>query len=225
MLFLNLKAYKEAIGQKSLDLARLVKRCANRFEVDTVLLPSQQDLGYLLKNVPQDRHFKIFAQHADVSHAGAFTGSVSVEALHSEGALGFFLNHAEKKIPRKKISALVEASKFFGLKSVVCAKNVSSAVAIEKLCSPWAIAIEIPELIGTGVSISSVRPEAVTAAVKKIKEKNPSCFVLAGAGVSSGADVKKARELGADGVVLSSRFVHAVNHEEKLAELLSGFKG
>ena len=223
MFIFNLKAYREASGEKGLALAKLAKRWSNLLKVDAVIAPGQADLSFLNHFLSQGEFFHFFAQHADVVHAGQFTGSVSLEGIKKMGCSGVLLNHAEKKITRRKIAELVEGSAFYGLKSVVCAKDGRQAADLARL-NPWAVAVEIPELIGTGVSISQAKPEVFVKALEKIREKNASSKVFAGAGVASGEDVVKARELGAEGIVLSSRFVFAQDHSKKLQELLGGWK-
>jgi triosephosphate isomerase len=69
---------------------------------------------------------------------------------------------------------------------------------------PDMIAIEPPELIGTGISISKARPELITESVKQIRKVNRSVKVLCGAGVTTAEDVSKALELGSEGVLVAS---------------------
>jgi len=76
------------------------------------------------------------------------------------------------------------------MKSVVCVKNVSEVKSYVKL-NPDYIAIEPPELIGSGKAISNERPELITKAVNMIKKSKNSTKLLCGAGIVSGEDVKK----------------------------------
>ncbi len=57
-----------------------------------------------------------------------------------------------------------------------------------------------------------------------IKEVNQRVKVLVGAGISNKEDVKKALELGAEGVLLASAVTKAQNFYEKIKELAEGFK-
>ena len=50
---------------------------------------------------------------------------------------------------------------------------------------------------------------------------NPEVKVLCGAGVKNGADVAKAIELGAEGVLLASGVTKATDHSAVLADLIS----
>ncbi len=74
---------------------------------------------------------------------------------------------------------------------------------------PDMIAIEPPELIGTGISISKARPELITESLKQIRKVNPSVKVLCGAGVTTAEDVSKALELGSEGVLVASGVVRS----------------
>jgi triosephosphate isomerase len=73
------------------------------------------------------------------------------------------------------------------------------------------IAIEPPDLIGTGVAVSKARPELITNAIRRIRSVNSSVDILCGAGVSTGEDVGKAFELGTRGVLVSSSVVKGKN--------------
>jgi len=72
---------------------------------------------------------------------------------------------------------------------------------------PDMIAIEPPELIGTGISVSKARPELITESVNEIRRLNSRVKVLCGAGVTSAEDVSKALELGSEGVLVASGIV------------------
>jgi len=94
--------------------------------------------------------------------------------------------------------------------SVVCVKNVAEAKKFAKL-NPDYIAIEPPELIGSGRAISKERPELITNAVKAIKGSKRKTKLLCGAGIVSGNDVQKAIQLGAKGILVASGIVKAKN--------------
>ena len=83
---------------------------------------------------------------------------------------------------------------------------------------PAYIAVEPPELIGRGVSVSTAKPEMVSGAVEAVAKVNATP-VLCGAGVSNGKDVRKAVELGAAGVLLASAFVKSADPKKLLTEM------
>jgi len=89
--------------------------------------------------------------------------------------------------------------------------------------TPTFIAVEPPELIGSGISVSNSKPEIIINSVKAVKETNQKITVLCGAGVSNNEDVRKSLELGAEGVLLASAFVKAKDPKAFLTELASVF--
>jgi len=86
---------------------------------------------------------------------------------------------------------------------------------------PDYVAVEPPELIGTGIPVSKAKPEVITDTVELVKKVNPEVKVLTGAGISSGEDVKKALELGSVGVLLASGVTKAKDPEKAIRDLVS----
>jgi triosephosphate isomerase len=84
------------------------------------------------------------------------------------------------------------------------------------------VAIEPPELIGSGIPVSKAQPEIVKDSVSAVKKINPEVKVLCGAGISTGADVKAALGLGTEGVLLASGVVKAADPKEALLDLAGG---
>jgi triosephosphate isomerase len=82
------------------------------------------------------------------------------------------------------------------------------------------IAIEPPDLIGTGVAVSKARPELITNSIKRIRSVNNSVDILCGAGVSTAEDVGKALELGTRGVLVSSSVVKGTNPAQLLENMI-----
>lgn len=106
------------------------------------------------------------------------------------------------------------------IESCVCTNNIATSKAIATF-SPDAVAVEPPELIGTGIPVSQAQPEVVEDSVKGVKSINKKIKVLCGAGISTGDDMKAAMDLGADGVLLASGIVKAENPKEALLDLVS----
>jgi triosephosphate isomerase len=80
------------------------------------------------------------------------------------------------------------------------------------------IAIEPPELIGSGRAVSREKPEVIKNSVRRIREVNSSVKILCGAGISTGDDVYAALKLGAQGVLVASGVVKSRNPEQVVAE-------
>jgi triosephosphate isomerase len=82
------------------------------------------------------------------------------------------------------------------------------------------VAIEPPELIGSGNPVSKANPDIVSGSVEAVKAINPHVKVLCGAGISTGDDVAAALELGAVGVLLASGVIRAKDPKAALFDLV-----
>ncbi len=120
------------------------------------------------------------------------------------------INHSEHRINPKDIEELVVRFQNLGLISVVCVQDTKEAAKYAKL-NPNYIAIEPPELIGSGKAVSTERPELITESVKAVKNAKNSTRLLCGAGIVSGRDVRKAIELGSSGILVASGIIKAKN--------------
>jgi triosephosphate isomerase len=80
------------------------------------------------------------------------------------------------------------------------------------------LAVEPPELIGTGVPVSKAKPEVVSGTVELVKEINSDMVVLCGAGITRGEDVAAALRLGTEGVLVASGVVKAKDPYRVLLE-------
>ncbi|MDT7890618.1 MAG: triose-phosphate isomerase [Candidatus Nanopusillus sp.] len=219
MLVINLKSYIETIGKRGLELLEAAEKVAEEYDIDIAIAPQFTDIYLLSKNA---KKVKIFAQHIDPIEPGAYTGHILPEAVKEAGAVGTLINHSEKPMKIIDIEKAINIAKRLGLITVVCANDNIVGAAIAKF-NPNYVAVEPPELIGTGISVSTARPEIVINSVKMIKEINSNIKVLVGAGISNREDVKKALEFGAEGVLLSSAVTKANNFYEKIKELAEGF--
>jgi triosephosphate isomerase len=218
LIALNLKAYKESVGERGLMLCRIADEVAKNTGASIVVAPQNVDLFRVAKVVS----IPVFAQHIDSNEPGAFTGSITAEAVKEAGCKGTLLNHAERKIPYEKMQLAVELARKAGLETLMCADSVDEARRIAPL-KPDYIAIEPPELIGSGISVSKAKPEIVKDAVSEVK-KIQNIPVLCGAGISNGEDVRKAVELGADGVLLASAFVKAKDPRAVLLDMANAVR-
>ena len=118
------------------------------------------------------------------------------------------------------IDEVVKLTKENNILSCVCTNNIETSKAVATL-SPDYVAVEPPELIGTGIPVSQAQPEVVEDTVKGVKEIDSSIKVLCGAGISNGDDMKAAIDLGAEGVLLASGIIKAENPKDALLELVS----
>jgi len=219
MLVINLKSYIETIGRRGLELLEAAEKVAEEYGINIGIAPQFTDIYLLSKNA---KKVKIFAQHIDPIEPGAYTGYILPESIKEAGAVGTLINHSEKPMKIIDIEKAINIAKKLGLITIVCANDEIVGAAIAKL-NPDYVAVEPPELIGTGISVSTARPEVVINSVKMIKEVNPNVKVLVGAGISNREDVRKALEYGAEGVLLSSAVTKSKNFYEKIKELAEGF--
>ncbi|MBU1197064.1 triose-phosphate isomerase [Candidatus Micrarchaeota archaeon] len=219
VIALNLKTYKEAAGYKAEKLAVMAKELANRSDKHVIVCPQNPELAYLARKYASEKNFSVYGQHVDAEKQGAFTGSIVPETLRDAGAKGSLLNHAEKKVGLETVEKTIARAKEAGIELIVCADSVQEAIAIAKFRPPC-IAVEPPELIGKGVSISTAKPDAILKCVKEIKTIDPAIVVLVGAGVSTAEDVRKSRELGAEGVLLASAFAKNKSPRTLLEQML-----
>ncbi|MEM3853854.1 MAG: triose-phosphate isomerase, partial [Conexivisphaerales archaeon] len=154
--------------------------------------------------------------------SGAQTGHITAEMLAEAGAVGSLVNHSEMRIGFNDVAESVKQLSSFGLESVVCVDR-NEMVAPAAMLGATAILVEPPELIGSGISVSSARPEVVINSVAEIKKAGRG-LLLVGAGITSLDDAKKSIELGADGVGLASAVMRARDPATKVKELLEGIR-
>ena len=160
-----------------------------------------------------------WAQHVSPVEHGSHTGSTLAEAAADAGAEGTLLNHSERRLKLADIDASLDAAERADLDTVVCANNPDQIAAAAAL-GPDAVAVEPPELIGTGTPVSQADPDIVTNAVEAAAEVDPSVDVYCGAGISTGEDVVAAGDLGADGVLLASGVAKADDPRAALEALV-----
>jgi triosephosphate isomerase len=130
------------------------------------------------------------------------------------------INHSERRLTIADIEACVEAAKFNHLESVVCTNNAGVSAASAAF-APTYVAVEPPELIGSGISVAKANPDIIRNSVEAVKRVNPDVMVLCGAGIQSGECVKTAIDLGASGVLVASSVVKAKDPEAVLRDLVS----
>jgi triosephosphate isomerase len=216
MIVLNLKTYLEGTGENSVKIAQACKDVADDSGIDIAVAPQFCDIYRITSQV--DIH--VYSQHLDSVGAGSFTGHAFSRCIKDAGAVGTLINHSERRLTLAGIDASVQAAKKAGLATIVCTNNVATSAAAAAL-SPDYVAVEPPELIGSGIPVSKADPAVVTGSVEAILKVNPAVKVLCGAGISKGEDLAAALELGSVGVLLASGIVKAPNPKLALEELVS----
>jgi len=214
IMIVNFKTYPEATGQRALDLSRDLDNVQKETGISIVVAAQITDIFLISQHV----EIPIFSQHLDPQPQGAYTGHVTPEALREVGGRGTLLNHSEKQLGLRVIEETIQRVKAVGLTSVVCANNTHVGAASAAL-GPDFVAVEPPELIGTGVAVSKARPQVVTDAVALIRRVNPNVAILCGAGITDGRDASSALRLGAHGILVSSGVVKAKNPKQVALDL------
>ncbi|RLG07182.1 MAG: triose-phosphate isomerase [Thaumarchaeota archaeon] len=214
VIALNFKTYLESIGENSVRLAKIAEDVAKEHGITIIVAPPLLDLEKVVKEV----EIPVFAQHVDPYKPGSHTGSIIAEDVKAVGAVGSIVNHSEHRLLLADIGMVLERLRENKLISLLCTDTVETTKAGAAL-GPDMLAIEPPELIGTGIPVSKAKPEVVTGAVEAVKKINPSVHILCGAGISTGDDVAKAIELGTEGVLLASAYVKAKDPKKVLSEM------
>ena len=212
LFIINCKNYEEIAGSKITKFVKIAEKIAKKHKLKIAVAPPQHLLGQI-----SNSKILILAQHLDNVKIGSTTGFMIPELVKKSKIDGSLINHSEHRISSKEISALVSKLKELKMISVVCVKNVAEAKKYAKL-NPDYIAIEPPELIGSGRAVSKERPELITNAVKAVKNPRRKTKLLCGAGIVSGADVEKAIQLGSKGILVASGIVKAKNWDKIIDE-------
>ena len=216
IVILNYKTYLESSGLNALNIAHDLESAANESGIKMVAAPQAADIY----RISEETSLPIFAQHIDPISPGGHTGSNLINTLIEAGISGSLINHSENRMKLADIDEVIKLCKQYEIESCVCTNNIETSKAVAAI-GPVAVAVEPPELIGTGIPVSQAQPEVVEDTVKEVKAINKKVKVLCGAGITTGDDMKAAMDLGADGVLLASGIIKAENPKEALLDLVS----
>ena len=205
MFIINCKNYNEISGEKINKLALIAEKISKKYKIQIALAPPHNLLAAIKKS-----KLLVFAQHLDDAKVGSTTGYMIPELVKKSKVNGALINHSEHRISPKEITNLVKRLKKLKMKTVICVKNVREAEKYAKL-NPTYIAIEPPELIGTGRAISTERPGLITKSLSAVKKARNSTKLLCGAGIMTSDDVKRAMELGSRGILVASGIIKSRN--------------
>ncbi|MCK4895363.1 MAG: triose-phosphate isomerase [Candidatus Heimdallarchaeota archaeon] len=213
VIILNFKNYAQSVGENGVKLAKIAEEVAKELSVEIVVCPQTVDIRLIHQSV----NIPIFAQHTDPNDSGSYTGNNLMEAIMQSGASGTLVNHSEHQLILSDIEKIIAKAKKLDFFTCVCANNLQASRAISAL-NPPTCAMEPPELIGSGISVTT-KPDLVKQTIRAIKETNASVTPLVGAGVSTSKDVSEALQLGAKGVLLASGFVKSKEPKAVLLEM------
>jgi triosephosphate isomerase len=213
---INFKNYEEVSAGNAVKLAKAAERAAQKLKVELVVAPPQPSLAVVAKSVK----IPVICQHIDDAKVGSTTGFFVPEIAKSCGAVGSLINHSEHRVEMKSIASLVERMRKLGMTSIVCARDSKEVMEISAF-EPDFIAIEPPELIGSGRAVSKENPAIITRSIEAAGSRSR---VICGAGITDGSDVAKAIELGSHGILVASGIVKAESWAAKISELAIGMK-
>jgi triosephosphate isomerase len=203
-IIVNFKTYLEATGKRAVELAKKAEKVSRETGVYVGVAPQLADLSVVADSVD----IPVLAQHVDPVGPGSYTGHILAKSVKEAGATGTLINHSERQLRLSDIDELVRITQDNDMLSIVCANNPPISAAVASL-KPDVIAIEPPELIGTGIPVSKAQPEVVSGTVRLVRGINKKVTILCGAGISHGEDVKAALKLGTQGVLVASGIVKA----------------
>ena len=212
MFIINCKNYEEIAGDKIIEFVKIAEKISKKYKIKIAVAPPQHLIGLVSKS-----SIPILSQHADTSKIGSTTGFVIPELLKKSKVSGSLINHSEHRISENEIKELVLRLRELKMISVVCVKDVAEAKKYAEL-NPDYIAIEPPELIGSGKAVSKERPELITKSVDAVNSAHNKTKLLCGAGIVSGQDVAKALELGSKGILVASGIIKAKNWTKVIEE-------
>lgn len=216
MFIINCKNYEEIAGEKIIKLAKIAEKISKKYKIKIAIAPPHHLIPLITKF-----GIIVLAQHLDDKKVGSTTGFMIPEIIKKSKIDGSIINHSEHRITESEIKNLVKRLKKLKLKTVICVKNVSEAKKYAKI-NPTFIAIEPPELIGTGRAISTEKPQLITNSINAVQSAKNSTKLLCGAGIVSAEDVSRAVELGSKGILVASGVIKAKNWESILSDFSRG---
>ena len=216
MFIINCKNYEEIAGEKIIKLAKIAEKISKKYKIKIAIAPPHHLIPLITKF-----GIIVLAQHLDDKKIGSTTGFMIPEIIKKSKIDGSIINHSEHRITESEIKNLVKRLKKLKLKTIVCVKNVSEAKKYAKI-NPTFIAIEPPELIGTGRAISTEKPQLITNSINAVQSAKNSTKLLCGAGIVSAEDVSRAVELGSNGILVASGVIKAKNWESILSDFSRG---
>jgi len=210
-LVINPKAY--LFDEALVDLAKYADQLAGEYDIDVLFTAQHVDLRLLKENT---KHLIITAQHLDGILPGKGMGHILPEALKAAGVKAVFLNHAEHSQSLHELAAAISRAKANDIWTIVCADSAEEAKALAVL-KPEVMVCEQSALIGTGIVADEDYMKATNDAVRQI---SPDTLVLQAAGISSGDDVYRAIQSGADGSGGTSGIVGAKDPKAVVRDMI-----
>ena len=218
LFLINFKNYTEISADRTISLALAAQKAAKTLNLEIVVAPPQPSIAIVKQNVD----IPVFCQHIDDAKTGQSTGFFIPEVARSYGAAGSIINHSEHRLSYVVISNLLQRLKQLSMTSVVCAQTPKEVAELAKL-NPDFIAIEPPELIGSGKAVSKESPKIILDSIKSAAQNSKYTKLICGAGIVDQSDVTAALHLGVEGILVASGIIKSNSWYEKILELGSAF--
>ena len=218
-IIINCKNYLEIAGEKIFQLSEIAQDIAERYKIEIIIALPQNSLFYLSQFIK----IPLICQHVDDEKIGPSTGFIIPELAKSYGASGSLINHSEHRMEHINIKNAIERLRQLNMFSIVCASTSREVGELSRF-NPDMIAIEPPELIGTGKAVSKVNPSIIIESVKEARTYSKNVKVICGAGIVDKTDVQSAINLGSQGILLASGLIKSESWKDKLIELSEGFE-
>jgi len=204
-------------GDDVLSLARAADAASKKYNVDVIFTAPFLELRRV---VEATEHIFVFAPHMDPIVPGRGVADILPESLVAAGVKGVVLNHSEKPLSLSVLAQSIRRADEVGLATIVFADAAAESAAVAQL-KPNIIVSEPIGLIGTGRTSD---PAYISAAIRAVKDVNPSIFVLQGAGISSGQDVYRVIRAGAEATGASSGIAKAKDRAAMVDEMIGALR-
>jgi triosephosphate isomerase (TIM) len=216
-LIINFKTYSEATGENAVRLAEIVSRVETPADLDLVICPQAADIFRIRESYP---NLTIWAQHIDPVEEAKNTGWTSATSLILAGATGTLINHSEHKLEAADIEKVLGITRHYQMVSCLAVPDTETAKSFASF-QPDILAFEPPQLISTGTSLVDSDPQEAKDFITAMKDSDAK--LVLGAGIADARDIQAAKELGYQGILLSSAFVKADEPEVFLKEIVAAF--
>lgn len=214
-LIVNPKAY--LAGSEIMKLAKLTDELAGQYDIDVIFTAQHVDLRMVAENTT---HLTVTAQHMDPIVPGRGMGHILPEALVEAGVRAVVLNHVEHPLTMAQLDETIRRAEEVGLMTVVCADSDRQCRAVADL-GPTVMICEPSANIGTGTMDAGDYIERTTRIVKDV---DPAILVIQAAGVTTGSDIRRVLEQGADGSGGTSGIIMAPDWRAILTEMFTALQ-
>ncbi len=211
LILVNFKTYSESTGANALTISKKAEKVSKEYGACIAVALQPADIF----RIAGTAELPVFAQHVDADKPGSHTGYITPESVKEAGACGTLINHSEHRLRIDVIEATIQRCKSLDILTCTCANSSLVGKSLAAL-EPDMIAVEPPELIGSGISVSKARPEIISESVKAIRSVSRAARPLCGAGITTGEDISSSIKLGAEGVLVASGIVKSKDPEAVL---------